>query len=443
MSSTSIAGLADLRVESSTSLSERILLFAGVAAPATYIGLDLVAASIYPAYSLRDQAISELSATGAPTAGLWSMVSPIFAILLLAFAIGLWRLTRVRVLRVVAALMTALVALGPLWALFPMHQRGAATDAQDVGHLVLAGLSAAIITAFMVAGGIALGGWFRRLSFAMAIVVAASFLYTFALVGRLGANEATPWLGAIERVGIYGYLAWIAILTLALFGNRRTMFALTMTLAACGPAAESRRALDSLAGATSAHASLEAGSVLADRGEAQQYLDSARVFFLASDFEPTAHALVGAIAINREHAASAAEPAKTALLRSATELEALASRMMDRRVGSVAPMDSAFARLHLAEAQLHCTRAEVEWAQRQAGATGAEMLMLADHFERAARDVGYVFPAAVQQHVESLRSIAVLLSHTGLTKSAEVDIALSRIDKDVHVLIDLVGSARH
>jgi hypothetical protein len=443
MSSTSIAGLADLRVESSTSLSERVLLVAGIAAPITYIGLDLVAASIYPEYSLRDQAISELSATGAPTGRLWSVVSPVFAILLLAFAIGLWRLTRVRALRLVAALMTALVALGPLWALFPMHQRGVVTDAQDLGHLILAGLSVAIITAFMIAGGIALGGWFRWLSFVMATVVATSFVYTFAFVGRLAANEPTPWMGAIERVGIYGYLMWIATLALALLDSRRTLFALTMTLAACGPAAESRRALDSLAGAASAHASLEAGSVLADRGEAQQYLDSARVFFLASDFEPAADALVGAIAINREHAASAAEPARTALLRSATELEALASRMMDRRVGSVAPMDSAFARLHLAEVQLHCTRAEDEWAQRQAGSTAAEMLMLADHFERAARDVGYVFPAAVQEHIASLRSIAVLLSQTGLAKSTEVNLALSSIDKDVHVLIDLVGNARH
>jgi hypothetical protein len=196
---------------------DRLLLASGFAAATVYIGLDLFAASLAPRYSLRDQAISELSATGAPTAELWTWVAPLFGIFLVAFAIGLWRTSTGRAMRVTAALMLALAALGPLWALFPMHQRGTMTNAQDVGHLVLAGLSVALITSFMISGTVGMGGWFGVVSIPVTGIVFLTFIWTFTFPGRVAANGATPWMGAIERVAIYGYLLWIAELALLLF----------------------------------------------------------------------------------------------------------------------------------------------------------------------------------------------------------------------------------
>jgi hypothetical protein len=191
---------------------QRLLISGGVLAATTYIGLDLLAASLYPGYSLRDQAISELSAKGAPTAALWGAVAPVFAVGLVAFGVGLWRMRESRALRLTGALILSLAALSPLWALFPMNQREAAKDASDIGHLVLAALSSVLIIAFMLAGATSRRGWFRALSFIMALTVAATFALTFAFVGRMSGSDATAWLGVIERTAIYGYLLWIALL---------------------------------------------------------------------------------------------------------------------------------------------------------------------------------------------------------------------------------------
>lgn len=195
---------------------QRLLLAAGVPCALVYIGLDLVAASRYPHYSLRDQAISELSAIGAPTARLWSIVGWFFAAFLVAFAAGLVRTKGSRALRTVGWLMLALAALGPLWARFPMHQRGTVAVSDDAGHLVLGAVSMVLIAAFMAAGAIAIGGWFRHLSVVMLVVVLATFLWTFTFPLRAAADAQTPWMGVIERVAIYGYLIWIGLLSLVL-----------------------------------------------------------------------------------------------------------------------------------------------------------------------------------------------------------------------------------
>jgi hypothetical protein len=196
---------------------DRLLLAAGAAAAGVYIGLDLFAASLYPGYSIRDQAISELSAVGAPTAALWSSVTPLFGVLFVAFAAGLWRHGQGRALRLTAALIFALAALGPVWALAPMHQRGTVTSMQDAGHIALAAASVILITAFMISGAIAIGGWFGLFSIVLTGVVLATFLWTFRFMERLAAAAATPWLGAVERIAMYGYLLWIASLAVLLY----------------------------------------------------------------------------------------------------------------------------------------------------------------------------------------------------------------------------------
>ena len=214
-----------------------------------------------------------------------------------------------------------------------------------------------------------------------------------------------------------------------------------VALSACGRTDVSRIG-DSTAAAAATRAWEDAGTAMANRGEAQEYLDIAREAFLANDERFAAPRLRAAADITRRHAADATEPAASALRRSADELEAMATRMMDDGLSSVAPLDSAFARLHLAEAQYHCLRAEAAWGSRQPGLTGAEMLMLADHFERAARDVGYRLTPPVTATLSTLRSVGVMLPRTGLTKSPEVAPALSTMDKAVHDLMALVGDSR-
>ncbi len=201
---------------------QRLLLRSGAVAAALYVALDLFAATRYPGYSVRDHAISELSAAGAPTATLWAVVASVFAALIMAFGVGVWgAASGSRATSTTGALLLALGASGPLWHLFPMHQRGAGTDWRDAGHIVLSVSSVALITGFIIAGGIARGGRFRAYSLVTLVAVLGAGIGTFAFTSRVAANEPTPWMGIIERVAIYGYLAWIASLSILMLRDDR------------------------------------------------------------------------------------------------------------------------------------------------------------------------------------------------------------------------------
>jgi hypothetical protein len=201
---------------------QETLFVGGLLSSVIYVGFDLVSAARYPGYSLVNQAISELSAIGAPTAAFWAWLGPVYGVLFAAFTIGVLRAGRGnRALRRTGWIMLAFVAWGLLWPLFPMHQRGTETTTTDLGHLVLGGGSSLLILGFIVSGAFALGGRFRAWSLASAFVYLVTCLATFGYVNRISAGAPTPWLGVIERVMIYSYLAWIAALAVALLRRDR------------------------------------------------------------------------------------------------------------------------------------------------------------------------------------------------------------------------------
>ena len=206
-----------------TRLLQGVLLAAGASASVVYVAADIVSALAHPGYSMVNQAISELSAQGAPTAPLWSRFMMFFGVLFLLFVIGLFRASRDnRALRMDARVMLAFAVLSPvLWSLVPMHQRGAPFGWQDAGHIAMGAASVLTITAFIVIGAFALGAAFRRYSLVTAAVVLATGAASFLSVPRMIAQEPTPWLGVIERVSLYAFYLWMAVLALALMRRDR------------------------------------------------------------------------------------------------------------------------------------------------------------------------------------------------------------------------------
>ena len=198
---------------------QETLLVGGVLSSLSYMVFDLASAARYPGYSLVNQAISELSAIGAPpaSANLWRWLGPIYGILFAAFAIGVVRAGRDnRALRVSGWIMLAFIGWGLLWPFFPMHQRGTNTTASDVAHLILGVGSNAFILGFMGFGAFALGIRFRNWSLLTMLVHFATAIWTFTYVNEIGAGAPTPWLGIVERIMIYVYLLWVGSLAVAL-----------------------------------------------------------------------------------------------------------------------------------------------------------------------------------------------------------------------------------
>lgn len=201
----------------------RLLLACGIAAPLLYVGADVIGALSYPGYRYGAQAISEMSAIGAPTAELLAPFYTAFSVLFAAFAAAVWFAGRTRrSLRWSAGFMIALAALGIGWALFPMNARGAERTFTDMMHLVLSAASVLLLASAMGFGAAAFGRTFRIYS-ALSIITMLVFGYLTTLdVPRVDVGLPTPHLGFNERLSMAAWLLWIAVLAIQLLRSSGT-----------------------------------------------------------------------------------------------------------------------------------------------------------------------------------------------------------------------------
>lgn len=196
---------------------EQVLLLSGALASAVYFAADFIVSLNHPGYSALHQAISELSAVGAPASGLWGMFMPLFGVLMGAFAIGVVRLPESpRALRAAGVMLLVFTLTGFAWSLFPMHQRGAAMTWQDQGHILMGLYSVLMLSAIIGVAAFSLGARFQTFSVVAGLVVLLTGAWSFAFAERLAAGQPTPWLGLIERVSVHGFMAWNAVFALAL-----------------------------------------------------------------------------------------------------------------------------------------------------------------------------------------------------------------------------------
>jgi hypothetical protein len=190
----------------------RALLLCGIVGAALYPLSDIFAATRYPGFSYRDQAVSELFAIGAPTSAL---VVPLFSLsstLLFLFGIGIWMSANgsrsMRVMAVMMALNT-IDALA-LWNFFPMHMRGVQPTMTDMMHGILA--VDPFVLVLVVLGAIHFRGWFRVYTIGTIAFTTALAIFSISYVSAVIANQVTPWMGAGERASQYAMNLWYAAL---------------------------------------------------------------------------------------------------------------------------------------------------------------------------------------------------------------------------------------
>ena len=204
-----------------------VLLGCGIAYPVGYVvANDVIAASRYPGYSRRNQAISELSAVGAPTRGFITKTLPLFTALTAAYGVGVRaRAADRRSLRVAGTVLLASGATSVAWLPFPMSSRrdiaSGKASSNDVGHLVLTGLTVAEIVALLGSGAAAFGPKFRAYSLASATVVLGSGALTSRQAANLSHGKPTPAMGLYERASIGSWLQWMAVLAVTLLREKR------------------------------------------------------------------------------------------------------------------------------------------------------------------------------------------------------------------------------
>lgn len=189
-------------------MTPKLLLICGIVAPLVYAGTDILAGLLYPGYSFRSQAVSELFAIGAPTSRLVVPLFSLGSLLALAFAVGVWRSAgERRGLRAMAVLFAIGAVNGlVLWNFFPMHMRGATRTFTDTMHLILAANPAVPLS--LVLGTFAFRKGFRFYSMGSIVVLVVLAGLSFSYAPLLDANEPTPWLGLTERASQWSYYIW-------------------------------------------------------------------------------------------------------------------------------------------------------------------------------------------------------------------------------------------
>jgi hypothetical protein len=197
--------------------SLKILLICGILASLLYISTDILLAMCYEGYSYTSQAISELSAVGAPTRSLWTVMTFLFNPLVVAFGIGVWKSAdRKRSLQISGILLSAWGALGFVWLFFPMHMRGAIGSTTDTMHLVMAGVTVPLMMLFIGFGSGVQGKWFRLYSILTILAMLIFGAWTGMQAPRVAAQLPTPWLGIMERVSVYSPMLWVLVFAVVL-----------------------------------------------------------------------------------------------------------------------------------------------------------------------------------------------------------------------------------
>jgi hypothetical membrane protein len=99
-----------------------VLLICGILASLLYVATDILAGMLWEGYRFSSQAISELSAIGAPTRPLVVTLGIIYDVLLMAFGLCVWVIAagKRRALRLIGGLLVGIGAIGFVWTQFPM-----------------------------------------------------------------------------------------------------------------------------------------------------------------------------------------------------------------------------------------------------------------------------------------------------------------------------------
>ncbi len=195
-----------------------VLLICGILSPLLFVATDIIAGTLYPGYSFTSQAISELFAIGAPTSGLIVPLFTVSDVLLLAFALGVWKsVGRTRALRVMTLMIVGNAVNGlMLWNFFPMHMRGVEATFTDTMHIILAGTGVIFVLLALGFGAAGYRNWFRLYSFGTILTLLLTGIAALLYAPEVGANLPTPWLGLSERISTYVYDLWQVVLAIVL-----------------------------------------------------------------------------------------------------------------------------------------------------------------------------------------------------------------------------------
>jgi hypothetical protein len=205
-------------------MMRKILLTCGVLSTVWYLFLNIFVPMHYEGYSSITYTISELSAIGAPTRILWVLMCILYPLLYIAFGWGVVQVASgSRSLRLVGVLIILHGIMNFYWP--PMHTRetlaaggGTISDNLHLGWAMMTLLANIVLMWF---GAKAIGGRFRIYTIATFVLFLIFGTLVFRESPGIEANLPTPGIGLWERINIFAFMTWIAVLAIMLLRREK------------------------------------------------------------------------------------------------------------------------------------------------------------------------------------------------------------------------------
>jgi hypothetical protein len=202
---------------------QKVLLGCGVLSSALYLSADVLAWQRYEGYSPVSQNVSELLATGAPTRPLMvALLVVAYNLLVIALAAGVWASPgRKHALHITGALLMIYAVVGGITGgFFQMDMRGTEATPRGALHPPMTAVMSLFILLSVAFGATLHGKRFRIYSIGTLLTAIVFGVLTSVDIPQLAANQPTPWMGLKERVNIYAWMLWLAVLGISLWHSR-------------------------------------------------------------------------------------------------------------------------------------------------------------------------------------------------------------------------------
>ena len=191
----------------------KLLLICGILSSLLYAGIDVAGGMLWKGYTFSSQPVSDLTAIGSPVRAFVFPLFILYDVLFIAFALGAWIANRKRVVRVVGGLLIAYGLVNFIAIFTPEHLGESATSLSNTMHIIATAVTVFLFLLQLVVGAIAFGKKFRLYSLGTLLIILVLGIYIFAGVST---NQLVPRVGVMERILIYGYMLWVAVLAIVL-----------------------------------------------------------------------------------------------------------------------------------------------------------------------------------------------------------------------------------
>ena len=206
-------------------MKDRMLLL-GVASPVLYALTVILGGALWAEYDHIRQAISELTAAGAPHQLPLNILFSIALICAGVFAGAAIRYVgrfRQRLLSGGMYILLIITVLSFVWAFFPMDPRGAEPTVRGQIHLLLAGIVSPLTILCPLAVGLGLRSvpWFQK--YRVYCYITAAIILVTGLVAAMSAVSVSPYMGLYARLTIGTYQQGLAGTAMVVYSHSRIL----------------------------------------------------------------------------------------------------------------------------------------------------------------------------------------------------------------------------